>query len=129
MPLSELFAWASAPMAVGALAAIGVTVLCYQRFEGLKLDERPAEPEGGSASAAPWNLGRRSGRRWSFAAACAARALGGCSGPRTAPAAALQPARRLRASSRTLQPRPTYGIFVAMIVMVSTFASSGRLAI
>jgi AAHS family 4-hydroxybenzoate transporter-like MFS transporter len=47
-PLNELFGWASAPMAVGAIAAIGVTVLCYQRFRGLKLDERPAEPEGAS---------------------------------------------------------------------------------
>lgn len=48
-PLSELFGWASAPMAFGALAAIGVTVFCYQRFRGLKLDERPAEPEDGSS--------------------------------------------------------------------------------
>lgn len=49
VPLNELFAWASTPMAVGALAAVGVTVLCYSRFKGLKLDERPAEPENGSA--------------------------------------------------------------------------------
>jgi AAHS family 4-hydroxybenzoate transporter-like MFS transporter len=46
MPLNELFAWASTPMAVGAVAAIGVAALCYVRFKGLKLDERPAEPEG-----------------------------------------------------------------------------------
>jgi AAHS family 4-hydroxybenzoate transporter-like MFS transporter len=46
-PLGELFGWAAAPMAAGALAAVGVTVLCYSRFKGLKLDERPAEPEGG----------------------------------------------------------------------------------
>ena len=52
MPLNELFAWASTPMAVGALAAIGVTVLCYSRFKGLKLDERPAEPESGSTTGA-----------------------------------------------------------------------------
>ena len=52
MPLNELFAWASTPMAVGALAAIGVTVLCYSRFKGLKLDERPAEPESGSTGSA-----------------------------------------------------------------------------
>ena len=51
MPLDELFAWASSPMAVGAIAAIGVTALCYQRFKGLKLDERPAEPEGESSAA------------------------------------------------------------------------------
>jgi AAHS family 4-hydroxybenzoate transporter-like MFS transporter len=50
MPLNELFAWASSPMAVGAVAAIGVTVLCYSRFRSLKLDERPAEPEDGSRS-------------------------------------------------------------------------------
>jgi MFS transporter, AAHS family, 4-hydroxybenzoate transporter len=48
-PLSELFGWASAPMAFGALAAVGVTVFCYQRFKSLKLDERPAEPEDGSS--------------------------------------------------------------------------------
>ena len=52
MPLNELFAWASTPMAAGALAAIGVTVLCYSRFRGLKLDERPAEPESGSTGSA-----------------------------------------------------------------------------
>ena len=38
--------------AVGAVAAIGVTALCYTRFKGLKLDERPAEPETVSAGAA-----------------------------------------------------------------------------
>ena len=48
MPLSELFAWAATPMALGAIAALGVTSLCYSRFKGLKLDERPAEPEPGS---------------------------------------------------------------------------------
>ena len=48
MPLNELFAWASSPMALGAIAAMGVTVLCYSRFKSLKLDERPAEPENGS---------------------------------------------------------------------------------
>jgi MFS transporter, AAHS family, 4-hydroxybenzoate transporter len=48
VPLSELFAWASAPMALGAIAAVGVTVLCYARFRGLRLDERPAEPESGT---------------------------------------------------------------------------------
>ena len=50
MPLNELFAWASTPMAIGAFAAIGVTVLCYSRFRGLKLDERPAEPESGTTA-------------------------------------------------------------------------------
>ncbi|MEJ0034597.1 MAG: MFS transporter [Gammaproteobacteria bacterium] len=50
MPLSELFAWASTPMAVGAIAAVGVTVLCYSRFRSLKLDERPAEPENASGT-------------------------------------------------------------------------------
>jgi AAHS family 4-hydroxybenzoate transporter-like MFS transporter len=50
VPLSELFAYASSPMALGAVAAIGVTVLCYSRFKGLKLDERPAEAEGGAGS-------------------------------------------------------------------------------
>jgi AAHS family 4-hydroxybenzoate transporter-like MFS transporter len=48
LPLSELFAWASAPMAAGAVAAIGVAALCYVRFRGLRLDERPAEPESGA---------------------------------------------------------------------------------
>ena len=53
MPLNELFAWASSPMALGAVAAVGVTALCYSRFKSLKLDERPAEPEGpGSNSVA-----------------------------------------------------------------------------
>jgi MFS transporter, AAHS family, 4-hydroxybenzoate transporter len=52
MPLNELFAWASTPMALGAIAAIGVTALCYVRFKGLKLDERPAEPEGSPAGSA-----------------------------------------------------------------------------
>jgi AAHS family 4-hydroxybenzoate transporter-like MFS transporter len=50
VPLSELFAYASSPMALGAVAAVGVTVLCYSRFKGLKLDERPAEAEGGAGS-------------------------------------------------------------------------------
>ena len=50
MPLNELFAWASSPMALGAVAAVGVTALCYSRFKSLKLDERPAEPENGSPS-------------------------------------------------------------------------------
>ncbi len=48
MPIGELFAWASAPMAVGAIAAAALTVVCYHRFKGFKLDERPAEPEGES---------------------------------------------------------------------------------
>jgi AAHS family 4-hydroxybenzoate transporter-like MFS transporter len=52
MPLSELFAWASTPMAVGALAAAGVAALCYQRFRGLTLDEKAAEPEPASAASA-----------------------------------------------------------------------------
>jgi AAHS family 4-hydroxybenzoate transporter-like MFS transporter len=50
MPLNELFAWASTPMALGAIAAVGVTALCYSRFKSLKLDERPAEPENGSGT-------------------------------------------------------------------------------
>jgi AAHS family 4-hydroxybenzoate transporter-like MFS transporter len=52
MPLNQLFAWASTPMAVGAVAAIGVAALCYVRFKGFKLDERPAEPEGPADAAA-----------------------------------------------------------------------------
>jgi AAHS family 4-hydroxybenzoate transporter-like MFS transporter len=43
MPLDELFAWAASPMAVGALAAVGVAVLCYARFKSLTLDDKPAD--------------------------------------------------------------------------------------
>jgi MFS transporter, AAHS family, 4-hydroxybenzoate transporter len=50
MPISELFAWASLPMVVGAGAAIVLTVLCYRRFQGLRLDERAAVPEGAAAT-------------------------------------------------------------------------------
>ena len=52
MPLNELFAWAASPMAVGAVAAVGVTLLCYARFRSLTLDDKPAEPEM-PAGAAP----------------------------------------------------------------------------
>lgn len=44
-PVSELFAWASLPMAIGAVAAVAVTGLCYRRFRSLRLDERAAAPE------------------------------------------------------------------------------------
>jgi len=45
MPLNELFAWASTPMIVGAIAAIVLTALCYRRFRSLRLNDREAEPE------------------------------------------------------------------------------------
>jgi len=45
-PIGELFGWASLPMIVGAVAAVAVTVLCYRRFRGLRLDERAAAGEG-----------------------------------------------------------------------------------
>jgi AAHS family 4-hydroxybenzoate transporter-like MFS transporter len=45
MPMNELFAWAASPMVVGAVAGLGVTLLCYRRFRSLTLDDRPAEPE------------------------------------------------------------------------------------
>jgi AAHS family 4-hydroxybenzoate transporter-like MFS transporter len=45
MPLSELFAWASTPMIVGAVAATAVAALCYRRFRGFRLNDRAAEPE------------------------------------------------------------------------------------
>ncbi len=88
MPLSELFAWAASPMAVGAIAAIGVDGAVLSRASGAsQLDDKPAgDPVAG------------------------------------------EPAGSATGDARP-QPRPTYGIFVAMIVMVSTLASSGRLAI
>jgi AAHS family 4-hydroxybenzoate transporter-like MFS transporter len=43
MPASELFLWAASPMAVGAVAAIFVAVLCYARFRSLTLDDKAAD--------------------------------------------------------------------------------------
>lgn len=43
MPMQELFLWASLPMVIGLFAAILVAVLCYKRFRGFTLDDRPAE--------------------------------------------------------------------------------------
>ena len=64
MPLSELFAWASTPMIVGAVAATAVATLCYRRFRGFRLNDRAAEPESEAAtgtvtpgSTAPGNNG------------------------------------------------------------------------
>ena len=51
MPLQQLFLWAALPMAVGLVAAIIVARLCYRRFRGFQLDDKPAEPE--SALQAP----------------------------------------------------------------------------
>jgi MFS transporter, AAHS family, 4-hydroxybenzoate transporter len=58
MPLQELFRWAALPMAVGFLAAFLVARLCYVRFRGHRLDERPAEPEltPSAAAAKPASL-------------------------------------------------------------------------
>ncbi|HEV7714978.1 MAG TPA: hypothetical protein VGO53_05265, partial [Steroidobacteraceae bacterium] len=52
-PLQELFLWASLPMLVGVVAAVLVARLCYVRFRGFQLDDKPAEPEapGGVSSA------------------------------------------------------------------------------
>jgi hypothetical protein len=52
MTLQELFAWAALPMIIGCVAAILVARLCYLRFRGNKLDDKPAEPEV-AASAVP----------------------------------------------------------------------------
>ncbi|MEJ1962430.1 MAG: MFS transporter [Gammaproteobacteria bacterium] len=52
MPFSELFAWASTPMIVGAVAAVGVAALCYRRFRGFRLNDRAAEPEPAVATGA-----------------------------------------------------------------------------
>lgn len=43
--LQEMFLWASLPMAVGFIAAVLVARLCFRRFRGHILDERPAVPE------------------------------------------------------------------------------------
>lgn len=51
MPLQELFLWAASPMVLGAVAAAGVARLCYVRFRGFQLDEKPAEPEGVAGTA------------------------------------------------------------------------------
>ena len=45
MPLSELFMWAASPMVVGAVAALGVTLLCYARFRSLTLDDKASADE------------------------------------------------------------------------------------
>jgi hypothetical protein len=50
MPMSELFAWAASPMAVGSVAALGVTLLCYARFKSLTLDDKPADVEAPTAT-------------------------------------------------------------------------------
>jgi len=42
MSTSELFLWAASPMAMGAIAAIFVALLCYARFRSLTLDDKPA---------------------------------------------------------------------------------------
>jgi hypothetical protein len=47
-----MFAWASTPMVAGAVAAIGVAALCYRRFRGFRLDDRPAEPEAAAPASA-----------------------------------------------------------------------------
>ena len=52
MPLNELFAWASTPMALGAFAGVGVAALCYQRFRSFTLDEKAAEPLPASTAGA-----------------------------------------------------------------------------
>ena len=45
LSLQQLFAWAALPMLIGCVAAILVARLCYLRFRGNKLDDKPAEPE------------------------------------------------------------------------------------
>ncbi|MEP7242355.1 MAG: MFS transporter [Gammaproteobacteria bacterium] len=45
MPLQQLFLWAALPMVVGLVAAIAVARLCYVRFQGFQLDDKPAVPE------------------------------------------------------------------------------------
>ena len=45
MPPQQLFLWAALPMAVGLIAAVLVARLCYLRFRGNRLDDKPAEPE------------------------------------------------------------------------------------
>jgi AAHS family 4-hydroxybenzoate transporter-like MFS transporter len=45
LTLQQLFAWASLPMAIGCVASILVARLCYLRFRGNKLDDKPAEAE------------------------------------------------------------------------------------
>jgi MFS transporter, AAHS family, 4-hydroxybenzoate transporter len=57
LTLQQLFAWASLPMVIGCVAAILVARLCYLRFRGNRLEERPAEPEvAGSAAPAKASL-------------------------------------------------------------------------
>ena len=45
MTMPQLFAWAALPMVIGFVAAILVARLCYLRFRGNRLDDKPAEPE------------------------------------------------------------------------------------
>jgi AAHS family 4-hydroxybenzoate transporter-like MFS transporter len=52
MPFSELFLWASLPMTIGLVAAIGVAWLCYKRFRAFTLDDKPAEPDAAAVSPA-----------------------------------------------------------------------------
>lgn len=54
MPMQELFIAPAIPLAVGAVAALTATFLCYRRFRGLHLDETAAS--AGPPAAAPANL-------------------------------------------------------------------------
>jgi AAHS family 4-hydroxybenzoate transporter-like MFS transporter len=60
MPVPELFRWASLPMAVGLIAAVLVARLCYVRFRGFQLDDKPAVPEtaNGASQAKAASLAR-----------------------------------------------------------------------
>lgn len=51
IPMNELFLWASLPMALGLVAAMLVARLCYKRFRGFTLDDRPAESDAGARAA------------------------------------------------------------------------------
>ena len=59
MTLQQLFAWAATPMVLGCVAAILVARLCYLRFRGNRLDDKPAE----SQAAAPGSVSKESPAR------------------------------------------------------------------
>ena len=44
LPMQELFITPAVPMVIGTVAAVWLTRCCYQRFNGFKLDDKPAGP-------------------------------------------------------------------------------------
>lgn len=59
LPVQQLFLAAALPMVVGVIAAAVLARLCYVRFNGYQLDDKPAEPEtvGAKAHAKPAVVG------------------------------------------------------------------------